>query len=142
MNIELLRQVQAKMREHPEHFDMETIFADAYGDEEEPFRNEQELLSDDGCACIAGWAFLLSPPAPDFLEEVMDDWGEAVLGYAAHALGLDWETARTIFYPWNWPEQFKVQYESSETPVAELACERIEHFVVTEGREGDKLSQK
>lgn len=137
MNVELLRQVQAKIREHPEHFDMETVFADAYGDEEEPFRSEQELLS--GCgttACIAGWAFLLSPPAPGFWEDMlMDEWGEAVLGYAAHALGLDWETARTIFYPWNWPEQFKAQYESSETPVSELACERIEHFIATEGRE-------
>lgn len=140
MNVELLRQVQAKIQKHPEHFDMETIFTDACGDEDEdeegPFKNEQELLSGCGAtACIAGWAFLLSPPALGFFEDRADNWGEAVLEYAARALGLDWESARTIFYPWNWPAQFKEQYESSETPVSELACERIEHFIATEGRE-------
>jgi len=82
--------------------------------------------------CIAGWAQVLSGRKQDYDGAYAD--GQEVLG-------LTEEQAERLFYITSgaygdWPEQFKGEGEGKKwSPTPQQAVDRIEHFILTEGRE-------
>jgi hypothetical protein len=125
MNVELLRRIQTQIREHPETFRMD----------------------DWNCGtamCIAGHAVSLSgfKWAKSGKRLVPQEgsvfWSAHGLGRKLLGLDDNDQAADRLFYTPNWPEQFFLAFcdsLSSYPESARIACERIDHFIETDGAE-------
>lgn len=105
MNEDLLRKVQAKIRAEPESLDMGEFCGTV--------------------CCIAGHACLISGHR-----------GPRKLA-AIRILEIDDEMAARLFFTPGWPKSFRDRYYFARTKTAEaqITCDRIDHFIATEGRE-------
>jgi len=114
MNIELLNRIQQKILADPTSFQMETFFAPPWPEDD-----------CDTAACIAGWTLLLSGKnkACDVAEE------------AAKVLGITLKQAALLFYEGGWPEKFRLRSKVYSDKAAQLAADRIDHFIATDGQE-------
>lgn len=118
MNTQLLRRIQEKIKAEPHNF----------------------VMSQWHCGtahCIGGWAQVLAPSKMD-LPNHFATWD------AGKILELSYPQELLLFYICNWPKQFYDDYAKwdffppspeSLAKQAEIACERIDHFILTEGRE-------
>lgn len=93
--------------------------------------------------CIGGWASVLSGRTPlSAIESFRGGTSEQQI--AAELLRLDYTTASALFHVSSWPPTFKNAYYVIEDKddrtnrnqaLAEVAAQRIDHFIATEGRE-------
>lgn len=112
MNIKLLEQIKAKILAKPLNFDMERWGAES-------------CLS---AHCIGGWAIVLSDCCPVSFESVSS--------LAAILLELNDGEESRLFYLDEWPEYYENQYHNSDSRrPSQVAADRIDHFIATEGRE-------
>lgn len=122
MNVELLRQVQGKIRENPEKFNM-----DWWGGKS----------SCGTTACIGGWACHLAAPEQvkyNKIGKLVPVNGSPLTGIsdlAAELLGIDSTTAEHLFYREEWPKHHQTAYWAAETDAAraEVACQVIEDLI-------------
>jgi len=128
MNINLLRQIQTKITEEPKQFRMSAFFSRGCG-----------IPNCGTAACIGGWAVALhnkmNPRDADRLfDSVMDP---SIDRNPCLILGLGLLESERLFHVGNWPSQFASDWEWAKTPEAmvKVACDRIDHFIATEGRE-------
>lgn len=93
----------------------------------EPHRYNQAVFICNTAHCIGGWAAILS--GWDFAEH-----GD-IQAYAQKVLELTDKQAENLFL--DCPPQFNKIWISGfpAEAKAKLACERIDHFIATEGRE-------
>lgn len=139
MNIELLEQIKARILAEPDAFRMDT-------------------WSCGTAHCIAGWALVLNNlsianPDDHAVNQRLTD-GRRPIAVAATLLGLDggeegeWDETEAVrlFCTYAWPERFEDRYDESyddgpdDLPSrrrarAEIAAERIDHFIATNGAE-------
>lgn len=115
MNIPLLRRIQSQIRAEPVNFCMDKWHCGT-------------------ARCIAGWAQKLSFGVPELCEN--NGW--LASKEAMRALEIDTEEAERLFYVEMWPNNFVHKFEASvdQGARAEVACDRIEHFIQTFKREG------
>lgn len=109
MNIPLLEKIKETILRDPTDFDMASYCGSA--------------------CCIAGWAVRIQYPTRDFDRDL-----------AERALQLNCKESDRLFHTDMWPSGFRARYFGFSYPVnpnqrAEIACERIDHFIGTEGRE-------
>jgi len=150
MNVKLLRRIQRVIKKRADQFDMNTWF------------NKDSTASHCGTtACLAGWALTLAGRKSHQLasplkiarglcqgfNENFDSIGViggernytiAVKG--ATELGLDYNQAEKLFYINHWPAKFSVGYyrardKNDNVEKARVTCERIDHFIKTNGTE-------
>jgi hypothetical protein len=121
MNVELLQQVKQVILADPDSFRMDTWTC--------------------GTAhCIAGWALLLRDipivggPSLSKQRTVSDEHPGDV---AAELLGLSDDEQLSLFNCYHWPVEFHARYRESpdRRARAQVAAERIDHFIATAGRE-------
>ena len=135
MNKELLLKVKEAILREPENFRM-----DRWLHKRQP--------NDPTCnttACIGGWAVVLhenSTPVAEYYKRAEVDFvfGEKVEPLATEFLGLDYEQKERLFYDENWPWEFESRFRDAErdknkTLMAQIAAERIDHFIATNGEE-------
>lgn len=147
MNIELLRQVQEKIREEGRVY-MESWFV-----------NGSVYYDQDYCGtigCIAGWAAICHFGEQNAVAGLRDI-AYSKPGFRAtdspeqqggeHLLDLTPEEAQRLFYLPNWPEEFQRRYQAAaraaagKWPIepncskARVVYDRIEHFIKTGGAE-------
>lgn len=137
LNEELLRRVQEHIKAQPERFGMNFYFRTP-----EPVHLKEPEFSKvcGSAACIAGRAVILAEEWGDFLAGQFDDTPPGVMNIAANLLGISSLQAWSLFHLSEWPEQFALRYQQATEAgnkdlAAQVACERIEHFIATEGRE-------
>lgn len=122
MNIELFRRVQEKILAKPKRFEMDDWFCGT-------------------TACIAGHAALLSGHRRrkhSSLLVVKNGVEQLVDRAALKELRIDRLMASRLFYAGNWPDQFRYAYDHRTTTPqqrAQIASDRIDHFIATKGRE-------
>lgn len=128
MNVELLQKVKEKILEEPLQFAMEEYFTpEVYG-----MDAPREKIPNCGtAACIAGWVLTLHTgknPRELWLADI------PISSRAARLLGLTWEEGDRLFILSGWPFSFGKRYRNAKTPQeqAQIAAERIEHFIETE----------
>lgn len=133
MNVELLQQVKQRILAEPEHFDMDYWVAETCGT----------------VCCIGGWAARLS----GFVHISADGetWFPTAKGRRAlrdrgcfdddpdvFAAALELEDdGATLFHVEAWPADLADRYASANSYFkrAQIAAERIDRFIATEGRE-------
>lgn len=145
MNVRLLRRIQREILKEPRRFDMDNYF------------DMNALQARCGTsACIAGWALVLKRHPGKPITETnfpklarMAQRGVDRLSYGRNAvleergikaLGITEEQAERLFYHAGWPQPFERLYSLAAglhlyQDAAEVACERIEHFIETNGEE-------
>lgn len=138
MNVELLRKVQAEILKEPRRFRMDkwvNLDAVGVGDSDPPCGT---------AACIGGYAVILAQGEVDHVEDwkkrAEDLWGHggSFAGVTARQqLELTSQEAERLFYINGWPDEYANQYVGTINPAkrARIACDRIDHFIKTEGRE-------
>jgi hypothetical protein len=118
MNVELLQQVKQAILAEPDKFRM-------------------DRWSCGTAHCIAGWACLLRDipiVEGDFTTETVS--GEYPGLVASKLLDLRGRAADKLFYTFGWPSRFRAPYlGATRRERAEIAAERIDHFIATDGRE-------
>lgn len=129
MNVKLLEQVKGAILKHPENFDMELY---AYGT---VVADKQAPPECGTTACIAGWAIAIHDGVveePQSIGQEMKIWQRA-----EEVLDLDSEQGRTLFHVSKWPEVFRRGYKCAESDadMAQIAAERIDRFIVSNGRD-------
>lgn len=135
MNVEILRRVQRLFKRSPEVLDMGS------------WVGERE-----GCGtvgCIAGWVCILDSHGkrvrhlkgrePWEISSTARTRAEKLLGLSPNDVdGLFHTAAYRLFYRHAWPGEFERRISALEPGTAEYAkvvCDRIDHFIATEGRE-------
>jgi len=138
MNTKLLLRVKRAILRHPKQFDMSRWF----------FYVGADVPRCGTTACIAGWALTLDGKTTPLkmakrlykkltggeLREggaMGGIYNNDIESRAAKALGLTEHQARWLFHVHNWPREF----QNGVNPSPELAAQRIDHFIATEGRE-------
>lgn len=133
MNTELLEKVAATIVKRPHDFDMSDWVTDLKIDPHgtELFRPD---LSCGTTSCIAGWGWVLAngkrrPSLKAQYPIHHEQYSEL--------FGLSRSAGIRLFLVVNWPYKFADRYNSSRTDEerAEVATDRIRHFIVTGGRE-------
>ena len=119
MNANLLLKVRDHILADPEHFAM---------------RSFVERTKCGTVCCIAGWAVALNDDGADHLPDFTDKY------IAERAQELLEVGCERLFYPMNWPFQFKQMYvrallSRDKVGLATVAADRINHFIATKGRE-------
>lgn len=141
MNVKLFREIQEAIRQEPERFDMSEWIEGHYVENGAGFCGT--------AACIAGFACLLDANKTEtekkqsFKARVLNLLGlkqPCEIGTPLRArklLGIDYEQGERLFFVHNWPAQYRTAYAKATTKACEAkaACERIDHFIKTEGRE-------
>jgi hypothetical protein len=141
INVRLLRRIEKEILAKPEKFDMRD-YARPVGVGHEDWANRAYTEQDSfelckTTACIAGWADLLQ-------NRRCSIYG--IASRAIEILGLTYEQADRLFYlgvqthDEHWPEQFERPYlkaikKKKWADAAQIAVERIEHFIKTRGAE-------
>ena len=119
VNVDLLLKVRDHILADPEHFLM---------------RSFVEKTDCGTACCIAGWAVALSDPGG---TDVLLDWDNTrIYDSAVNLLGV----SDGLFFTAAWPSQFSSAYRRArirgdEAGMARAAVDRIDHFLLTEGRE-------
>ena len=131
MNVKLLKWISNQIEKEPESFEMAGV------------------ISTNSCGtacCIAGWALVknfskrmhskIDPKRVTRSKEfnsIKFDWELK----ASVILELDVYQANRLFFTYNWPERFHSNYNNATTKqeIAEIAIERIRHFIATNGAE-------
>lgn len=123
MNTELLLKVKAAILAEPLKFDMADWFTD---DMESPCGT---------AACIAGHATAIACGAKS-LQEGKRYWFDELPNITG-LLGCDWDQKDRLCYVEQWPLIFIKRYRDAGTREkrAQVAADRIDHFISTEGRE-------
>jgi hypothetical protein len=123
MNIPLLRKVQEQILKQPLNYNQDYF--------------ESDVVGCDSTHCIGGWAAVLSGHQGYFNSGSMEN-------FAAEKLELTPKQAEILFYGQNniedkfngiWTKQDNDGARLTPLEIAQLACERIDHFIKTEGRE-------
>lgn len=125
MNTELLMEVRQRILDEPRQFDMDVFF-----------ESHADIPNCGTAACIAGWAIALSEKTtPKEAKNRNFSLDYEIL--AVRALRIDFHQANRLFYVGTWPAEFQSRFrmsvESDER--AQVAAERIDHFIKTEGAE-------
>lgn len=122
MNIELLQQIKARILAEPDAFRMDT-------------------WSCGTAHCIAGWACALNGltvknPREHATAQTLTD-GRYPGDVGAKLLGVRTPIADRLFMVSAWPKQFALAYldTASRAERAQIAAERIDHFIATNGAE-------
>lgn len=146
MNIELLHEVQQHILAEPVRFNMNDWWyvgmSAPFEDLKIPERRDK-FARNPSChttACIAGWALALRP---DFefisVNQIDPDYinSDSVETTAATLLGITTEAATRLFHCEKWPANYAVAFYNTSNPPskAKIACERIDHFIATNGAE-------
>lgn len=148
MNVELLRKVKDYILAEPKRLhmgDWGCKFSNAMLERRPELRNVVPICQT--TACIAGWAVILEKPEllnlnPD--NETEQDKFQVAMdharAWASDLLELDYEEGQRLFYELNWPILFCKAYErakfsptNSAAKKAQVAAERIEFFIATNG---------
>lgn len=139
MNIELLRQVQEKIRQTGKVY-MPAWFIDDL----DPSENNCGTIG-----CIAGWACMIED-GTDVAVRTFKDAANAIgsgmaYEYGQRALEIDRSQALRLFSMANWPEKFRDEYNALEVAQlsrferncakAKVTSDRIDHFIATNGEE-------
>lgn len=128
MNIELLRAVAAKWIEFPQTLDMEDWGGSVPPDDAHPCG---------AVGCFFGTAVLIADPSR--FNGLIDRGTNSMWEKAGKdVLDLSFGQADILAYVRNWPPDFRNAYYAScpgSLPRAEMARDRLEHFIRTEGRE-------
>jgi hypothetical protein len=113
MNVELLRKVQAAIRNDPQLFDMGKYF-------------KKEKCGT--VCCIAGHALVVSG------SDHRSEYNAA--RKAANVLDINFEAALTLFHVTDWPDKLKWHYHAAQTQDerVEIACKAIDLFIENGGR--------
>jgi len=132
MNVKLLRKIQEHILAEPRRFRMSGYsFVSAPGTIVGPSEycgDIRQVVPECGTmACIAGWATGLDG----------GDIANAGADTGAQHLQLPELVADRLFFMSQWPEKFSEAYRSATTVAAkaQIAAERIDHFIATEGAE-------
>ena len=163
MNVELLREVQVRIRQHPYHFNMEMwiddiemakSFYEPYWKLDEGARSAifgRLISEDESCgttACIAGWAVACaSNKAKELAKNAVLYSNSIFYNSMSTVAGKLLDLPNTdLFYAEYWPEPFKSEYDEltnkgysyPETEegikrCAEIACEVIDHYIEHNG---------
>lgn len=127
MNVELLLRVKAKILEEPRQFDMANYFT-----------TNGDIPNCHTAACIGGWAISLTRNVTPNQAELSSKsvWLRQL---AKEALELTNIEADRLFYatPEAWGD-FGIRYDvayADPTLAAQVAAERIDHFIATGGLE-------
>lgn len=143
MNIKLLRQIQQVIRKSPTQFNMGDWIT-RHADETDHGAPIGVGKCGTAC-CIAGWATVLNGKRK--LAKVPHTW---MAEPGQRALDITDEQAGRLFWTQQWPLYFRDKYwklsdaalqaDLSKRCVfaarlADVACERIDHFIKTDGAE-------
>lgn len=130
MNTKLLRKIKKHILEEPKRFVMHSLiltkdhgYTDTYTDD----ANKTTKFAACGtAACIAGWATILSGKK----EGEVDVWD-----FGSKVLELNNIQTLNLFDDDSWPQNFGRAFHSSKSRKkrAEIAADRIEHFIKTKG---------
>jgi hypothetical protein len=144
MNVKLLRKVAKHILEEPRRFRMEFFQHKAAPGEalstQGVYDPTHTVPSCGTVACIAGWAVPLAGMrvGTDMYGDLLPvacgrDWFAA----GSRALALNEEQADRLFLHDEWPSKFYQGYEGAKSAKkrAQVAAERIEHFIKTGGAE-------
>jgi hypothetical protein len=139
MNIEKLEALKERIKRESMHFDMSLWF-----------KNHSTLankLIDPACgtaACLAGHACLnegyLHDPYGYTCNVLVNGAPKSAEATARHILGLTHTEGDRLFFTSSWPFRFRTRYKEMRDQknfrgMAQAACDRIDHFIATEGRE-------
>lgn len=145
INVRLLRKIQKRILADASSFNMMSWVEWAHGGPTEPPTDDHPCFTE---ACMAGWAVFLDRGTLKRLKR------ESLPERARKALGLTVPQASRLFLPFSssyfykwpkadagWPIEFQsklVRYpfgRAERVANAELAAERIDHFIATKGAE-------
>jgi hypothetical protein len=127
MNIKLLNQIKEAITNEPRQFVMENFF---YVDEHIPNCGT--------ACCIAGWAIAIhnncNPVTAHSIAAKKLNYYDA---QAEEILNIPIDLGRSLFYIERWPMQFNYRWRFATDAVerAKIACDRIDHFIATNGEE-------
>lgn len=111
MNKELLLKVKAEILNQPERFDM--------SDWHSPCGTTH---------CIAGWC--------EVIQKRPYTRNSSAKQSAQADLGLTDDECKRLFFAHNWPNEYSRQYFGQSPKIkAQVATDRIDHFIATEGAE-------
>lgn len=136
MNTRRLRQIQKLILKYPQRFDLYNWYGvGAVPDKRDRFIYVVPAMEAPSCgttACIAGWA-VAKYDGTVIREDSMEK-------QAAEILGLTKRQAGRLFYIDDWPDAFLDPYEnardvSDAITAANIAADRIDHFIKTKGAE-------
>lgn len=132
MNTKLLRKIKKHILEEPKRFIMHSLIKTkerGVGTYYDDAGKKTTFAPCGTAACIAGWATLLSGNK--------DSKDEDVWQFGAKVLGLDIVQQYLLFYSHNWPDKFEEAFRAAKNRKkrAEIAADRIEHFIKTKGQE-------
>lgn len=131
MNIPLLRKIQRKFREFPQIVYMEDWQRDT---------KKRAATPCGTVGCIAGHVVLMEDGKKKlkrlFLKHsnlVLTGMSLPIPRRAADLLDLDPQQADALFFVDSWPYRFWSSHRTagSQTKVAEVVCDRINHFIKT-----------
>jgi len=138
MNIDLLNKICSSLEQEPKRFHMgEWVSINPESDLNIPF---ERLAPCGTTACIAGFAVMLDqcdvPADPDNWRKTMTGLNNfSIQDWAKELLQLSENQAAQLFRVTCWPSQFMHKYTSAPnaTVSAQVAVERIKHFIKTDG---------
>lgn len=138
MNVSKLRKVKDHILEEPKRFLMANwIRFSEKGRRGFTFftlndkKKKREFAKCGTAACLGGWTVLLHRKNMTPEKMVESD----VQSEASRILGLDCEESERLFLQSQWPEQFRTFKDSGSVQDAQIAADRIEHFIQTNGAE-------
>lgn len=133
MNIQLIRQIQRKIKEEPRCLNMVAWISQVGKGTE-----TQALAPDCGTiACLAGWAIILSGRLSEVWDLTIIDRDSMYFKLAGDLLGLTPEQSRQVFLLSGWPEAFKQEWSEADGPQdldcltkrAEVAYRRLDFLI-------------
>jgi hypothetical protein len=135
MNVELLEKVKEHILLKPRTFIMGS-FIETIGEVpgRTTFYNDAgDIIKFDKCgtaACIAGWATILHEKTNQIPYGKIQDRAKSILGITE-------SQSNRLFYDTFWPKDFYNRYltAKSQKQRAQVAAERIDHFIATHGKE-------
>ncbi len=136
INEPLLRKIQEEIRGNPSNFNMASYFGGALSEVDIRIGVLEHKCGT--TACIAGWALALNPSVE--LQRVaycLEDYdADDIEWKASNLLGMSQEQASRLFHTDQWPREFQSRYDKcSHDEECQVAIERIEHFIQTNGEE-------
>jgi len=139
MNTELLLKVKQKILDEPKQFIMAEWFAKEWNINEQLSNLEPQRVVPNckTAACIAGWTLCISEQlTPDIISRRKGEIFSPFLK-ARQELDISLEQADRLFYTNGWPHILNFKYSNAYTPEerANVAAERIDHFIKTNGEE-------